>query len=899
MAFNTVEWVVVAVLVLYVGKGMSLSFPGPSSATRLAADRRLGRGRAEMRLSAKLVVGVNKYSHDASVCIVDADSGEVLFAQAKERITGRKHVGGATGELLRYGLRSIDASVSDVSLVVSNNHHHRVLPFEKRVPFAVAQNYVPADYDDAFNLLPGAKHLELSHHLAHAWSVVGTSPMREGLVVVMDGMGEQYKAMVEDMGGLDEVETETEAEAKVKGQGQGDAYMHDLKLLRDLRPGKFVGVPAALLPGSSYREAESAYMFDGATLTPVFKRWSRERSPPELNNHGFENMESLGAVYSRISSQVLGDWNACGKVMGLASWSGRHRNEAKEWIFGPDGLEDVSLGEQFHHTHQFMTGNPLVCEGDGSFKIDWAALEGLSLPNSFSATRFGELALQASSVQDNLESSAMQLVASLKEMTGASNLAVVGGVALNSVLNGRLQREGGFDSVFVPPAPGDEGVAVGCALYGFHQLRVQGGGGGDGGGDGDGDNARNGAAAAAVAIGAEAAGTVLDMDADARPIAVKQSSFPAYQGMAFNEELIDDAVFEFTPWVIADQFDSMEECVDAAVESLAGGKVVAWFQGKSEFGQRALGHRSFLADPRTATMRRHVNEKVKDREWWRPLAPSVLAEHAGDWFEGLSNGGNESPYMSITASIRSECRAQVPSICHIDGTARLQTVTVAEAPVYHSLIKKFYAKTGVPMVMNTSFNRKGQPIVESPDQALNTLLACGADAVESLYIGRWKVIPRPFPLSEEEAHAAPTEEEGGLSVIAVPYYISEVVASPSVNVGPLRARVQDGRKADGDDEWTELPSSLHLELLQLLQPQDEASGSHTATEEELPDVTVYELWGAMGQMTTDCQWKDIREALKWLYEAQLLYFNGPDIGIDAGRPTALSRDMDVVDLRTP
>ena len=840
-----------------------------------------------MGLSAKLVVGLNKYSHDASVCIVDAESGEVLFALAKERITGRKHDGGATGELLRYGLRSIDASVSDVSLVVSNNHHHRVLPFEKRVPFAVAQNYVPADFDNALNLLPGAKHLELSHHLAHAWSVVGTSLMREGLVVVMDGMGEQYKAMAENMGGLDEVEAEAQAERQ--GQGQSDAYMHDLKLLRELRLEKFVGVPTALLPGSSYREAESAYMFDGATLTPVFKRWSRERSPPELYNHGFENMESLGAVYSRISSQVLGDWNACGKIMGLASWSGRYRNEAKEWIFGPDELEDVGLGEKFHHTHQFMTGNPLLCEGDDSFKIDWTALEGLSQPNSFSAARFGELAILASSVQENLESSAMQLVASLKEMTGASSLAVVGGVALNSVLNGRLQREGGFDSVFVPPAPGDEGVAVGCALYGFHQLRVQGGGGGRGG---DGDANR-----AAAATDAEAAGTVLGMGVDARP-AVKQSSFPAYQGMAFNEDLIDDAVFEFTPWVTADQFDSVEECIDAAVESLAGGKVVAWFQGRSEFGQRALGHRSFLADPRAVTMRRHVNEKVKDREWWRPLAPSVLAEHAGDWFEGMSNGGNESPYMSITASVRSECRARVPSICHIDGTARLQTVTAAEAPVYHSLIKKFCAKTGVPMVMNTSFNRKGQPIVESPDRALATLLACGTDAVESLYIGRWKVIPRPFPISEEKAHIAPTEEEGDLSVIAVRYYMSEVTASPSVDAEPLRVRVQDGRKEDGGDEWRELPSLLHLELLQLLLPQGEASGSCTAAEEELPDVTVQELWEAMGQVMTDCKWEDIREALKWLYEARLLYFNGPNIGIDAD-PAALFRDMDIVDLRTP
>lgn len=166
-----------------------------------------------------------------------------------------------------------------------------------------------------------------------------------------------------------------------------DDYMHDLRLLRDTQPENFMGVPTALLPGSSYREAESAYLFDGCSLMPVFKRWTRERSPPELYNHGFENMESLGAVYSRISSQVLGDWNGCGKIMGLASWSGRHRTEAKDWIYGPEKLDDVDLGDKFFHGHTFMTGNPYE---DGGLVINWDLLESLPQPNQFSADRFGE-----------------------------------------------------------------------------------------------------------------------------------------------------------------------------------------------------------------------------------------------------------------------------------------------------------------------------------------------------------------------------------------------------------------------------------------------------------------------------------------------------------------------------
>jgi hypothetical protein len=201
-------------------------------------------------LRAQLIVGLNKYSHDASCCIVDASSGKVLFTQAKERLTRSKHAGGGVGELVNYGLQAVGATVGDVATVVSNNHHFRVLPFERRLPFAHALGYTPMEYLDPSNLLPNAQHFELSHHLAHAWcvrdtvwrdrkrlvalsahsspsplplpphprrSVVGTAPFDAGLVVVMDGMGEAFRAMAEDAAGLEEA--------------SGD-YMHDLKLLK-------------------------------------------------------------------------------------------------------------------------------------------------------------------------------------------------------------------------------------------------------------------------------------------------------------------------------------------------------------------------------------------------------------------------------------------------------------------------------------------------------------------------------------------------------------------------------------------------------------------------------------------------------------------------------------------
>ena len=132
-----------------------------------------------------LIVGLNKYSHDASCCILDSTTGKILFSQAKERISRMKHDGGAIGELLQYGLESINADFDDIATVVSNNHHHRVLPFERRIPFYKALKYTPEDYADVRNLLPNAQHLELSHHLAHAWSVVGEIQVVVELLIII------------------------------------------------------------------------------------------------------------------------------------------------------------------------------------------------------------------------------------------------------------------------------------------------------------------------------------------------------------------------------------------------------------------------------------------------------------------------------------------------------------------------------------------------------------------------------------------------------------------------------------------------------------------------------------------------------------------------------------------
>ena len=249
------------------------------------------------------VVGLNQYSHDAGCCLLSCDGRHSIMVP-NERLSRVKHDGGDTAAAVAHALAAVGATLDDVAVACSNNHHHRVAAFERRLPWSVALGLYPDSALSAHNLLPGVPKHELSHHLAHAWSAAAQAPFERGLVVVMDGMGETLGAM------------------QAAAAAGDDAYMHDLRL-HDAPGGGCVRVPERLealegAPASvAHREAESAYLFEGGRVTSrVFKRWVPHRSPSELYNHGFESLESLGALYSRVSSHIYGDWNACGKVRG-------------------------------------------------------------------------------------------------------------------------------------------------------------------------------------------------------------------------------------------------------------------------------------------------------------------------------------------------------------------------------------------------------------------------------------------------------------------------------------------------------------------------------------------------------------------------------------------------------
>jgi carbamoyltransferase len=274
----------------------------------------------------------------------------------------------------------------------------------------------------------------------------------------------------------------------------------------------------------------------------------------------------------------------------------------------------------------------------------------------------------------------MDFVQYCKEKTQATHLCLAGGVALNSVLNGRLNREIGFESVFIPPYPGDDGISIGCCAYGLYGN---------------------------VALQTDVAMNIPPLWSE---------PLTPYLGPCYSDYEIRQAVEYASPWLDVETITDDDERLNFMVHEIESGGVIAWFHGRSEMGPRALGHRSILADPRKGSLARFINESVKLRETFRPFAPSVLVEEAEKWFE-LKEGGvnnfNMSPYMSMTASVLSSKRLLIPAVTHVDGSSRLQTVSAELDPLFYKLIKTFFKKTGVPMVLNTSFNTLKVRVVET------------------------------------------------------------------------------------------------------------------------------------------------------------------------------------------
>ena len=281
----------------------------------------------------------------------------------------------------------------------------------------------------------------------------------------------------------------------------------------------------------------------------------------------------------------------------------------------------------------------------------------------------------AYAVQDTCEAAMMNVVKMAIEKTNCRNVCLAGGVALNSKANGKIAASANVDELFVQPAASDDGVALGAALAPY-----------------------------------------LDNNGKLPNKPMRHG----YWGPSFDDEAIETALRTYKL-----SYTRLSDPAVAAAELLSQGKILGWFQGRMEFGPRALGARSILADPRDPEMNAKVNNAVKFREWWRPFAPSLKKEATGEYLESAS----DSPFMILTAQVRPEKRSVIPSVTHVDGSARPQTVEREINPLYWRLIDEFGKRTGVPVIMNTSFNLRGEAIVHTPTDAIRTFYSSGMDGL--------------------------------------------------------------------------------------------------------------------------------------------------------------------------
>jgi carbamoyltransferase len=315
-------------------------------------------------------------------------------------------------------------------------------------------------------------------------------------------------------------------------------------------------------------------------------------------------------------------------------------------------------------------------DGEGGFTVADIDLSEHAPPLAPGGEFTARHAALACTVQRRLEEVLLELAEWLHERTGDRDLVMAGGVALNCVANSRVWRDGPFERIWVQPAAGDSGTALGAALQVAHEL---------------GDEP--------APMRSAALGRGWDDDALAARLATADVAF-----------------------------ERPDDVADAVAEALAGNQVVAWFQGRSEFGPRALGHRSLLADPRRHDNLEKLND-IKGREQFRPVAPMVLAERAAEIFDG---GPIPSPFMLFTHRVRPGWAERIPAVVHVDGTARIQTVDRREEPLMARCLERFEERTGVPVVVNTSLNTAGRPMVDDPRDALECF---GSSPVDMLAIG--------------------------------------------------------------------------------------------------------------------------------------------------------------------
>jgi carbamoyltransferase len=584
------------------------------------------------------ILGISAYYHDSAACLLR--DGNIVAAAQEERFTRKKHDSAFPKQAVRYCLRAGDISLNDLKYVVF--YDKPLLKFERLLETYVG--FAPKGFRSYLTAMP-------------AW-------LKEKVML--------KKVLQRELSTLC---------PNLKSSSQPALLFSEHHLSHAASAfyaSPFERAATLCLDGVGEWATTSAWMGEGNTLTPLW----------EIN---FPH--SLGLLYSAFTYYTGFKVNSGEyKVMGLAPYGQpKYVNAIYENLFDlkPDGTFRLNM-EYFNYcTGLQMTNGKFDTLFDGPPRK----------PESPLTQREMDL---ARSVQEITEEAMLRLSRTIQKETGAAHLCLAGGVALNCVGNGRILREGPFESIWIQPAAGDAGGAVGAAYTAWHE-----------------------------------------MDQQPRCVTSGQDAMRgAYLGPAFSNAEIEAALNEANA-----NYEKLDECslLCRVADELAAEKVVGWFCGRMEFGPRALGARSILGDARSAKMQSVMNLKIKYRESFRPFAPSVMRERLSDYFEL----DVDSPYMLLVAPVRQARRIEmtgsarelwgidllnvprsdIPAVTHVDYSARIQSVHETTNPRYYKLLKHFEQKTGCGVLVNTSFNVRGEPIVCTPQDAYRCFMRTEMDVL--------------------------------------------------------------------------------------------------------------------------------------------------------------------------
>jgi len=591
-----------------------------------------------------VILGINAYHGDAAAAIIR--DGELIAAAEEERFNRRKHCAGFPTQSIRYCLQAAGITVDALDHIGISRDPSAHL--HKKILFAATR---------AAKSLAGIERPSSST----------TEKQGPGL----------WRSIADRMANAAKVRDLKEELAKALGVTRSAlrAQFHNIEHHRAHLASAFYVSPferAALLSIDGFGDFISTMWAEGSG-----------NSIAVLGQ--IEYPHSTGIVYT-ATTQFIGfpHYGDEGKVMGLAPYGEpRYMEEFRHIIRTEEGGRfRLNLDYFRHHAEgvemSWDDGSPVI----GRIFSD-AYAKTFGPPREPGAPLTDRERDIAASLQLRLEEIGFHLLNHLHEATGLTDLGLAGGVAYNSVMNGKILLQTPFRRVFVQPAAGDSGTAVGVCYQIFNSLLKQ------------------------------SRGFVME---------------GAYTGPEFSDAEIRA---ELEQSGLSYESYSDREITRRAAQDIAAGAVLGWFQGRMEFGPRALGNRSIVVDPRRADMKDILNERIKKREPFRPFAPSILEDYVGDYFEQT----HTAPTMLMVYQIKPERRAEIPAVTHVDGSGRLQTVSRQLNERYYQLIADFHAITGVPVVLNTSFN-ENEPIVCTPREAIDCFLKTRMDV---LYLGNHAV----------------------------------------------------------------------------------------------------------------------------------------------------------------